>query len=178
MKFHETKPENLARAENKCRKHCPEETVMEDEDFLARFEAAAFPIDEWHHREHIKAAYLYLCRYPFEIALERMRASIQALNAAHHVPESPTRGYHETTTQAWLRLVHTTLCEYGASVNADQFYEEHPELSQKKLLRLFYSRELLQSPRLKGEFVEPDLATLPKAKGLARMDSKPRRITA
>src|SRR6266478_4381663 len=122
---------------------------MDDETFLARFEAAAFPMNEWHHREHIKAAYLYLRRYPFEIALGRMRRSIQALNAAHHLPESPTRGYHETMTQAWLRLVHSSLSEYGPAANADQFYEVHPELSQTKVLRLFYSKDLLQAPRLK-----------------------------
>ena len=135
---------------------------MDDATFLATFEAAGFSPDQWHHREHIKAAYLYLCRYPFATALNRMRASIQGLNAAQHVPESPTRGYHETMTQAWLRLVHTSLSEYGPAASADQFYEEHPELSQTKVLRLFYSQELLRSPRAKLEFVEPDLASLPK----------------
>src|SRR5262249_39809562 len=118
--------------------------------------------DQWHHREHIKAAYLYLCRYPFEAALPRLRAKIQALNAVHKVPESVKRGYHETMTVAWLRLVHSALCEYGPAENADLFYDAHPELAQSKILRLFYSSERLMSPEAKMAFVEPDLAPLPQ----------------
>src|SRR5712671_1850487 len=136
---------------------------MDDETFVARFEAAAFPMDQWHHREHIKIAYLYLRRYTFGDALKRMRLNIQSLNASHKVPESPARGYNETMTQAWLRLVHTSLSQYGSADNADAFYDQHPELSQSKILRLFYSKDLLKSPSLKYKFVEPDLAQLPLA---------------
>ena len=142
---------------------------MDDETFMATFEASAFPMDQWHHREHIKAAYLYLRRYPFDIALERMKASILALNAAQHVPEVPGRGYNETMTQAWLRLVHCCLTQYGPSATADRFYEEHPELSQSKILRFFYSKDLLSSPRTKTEFVEPDLAKLPEVNGAVKL---------
>jgi hypothetical protein len=94
-----------------------------------------------------------------------MRASIKALNAAHRVPDEPTRGYHETMTQAWMRLVHLTLLEYGPADTADLFFDQNPQLSEKKVLRLFYSRELMMSPRAKAEFVEPDLAPLPKSSG-------------
>lgn len=137
---------------------------MDDETFLKQFEAGTFPQEQWHHREHIKAAYLYLCRYTLDEALERMRASIKSLNANHHVPENVQRGYHETMTQAWLRLVNVVLCEYGPDENADRFYEAHPELGQKNLLRLFYSREFLMSSQAKKEFVEPDLGPLPKGR--------------
>ena len=108
-------------------------------------------------------AYLYLCRYPFDAALNRAREKIKAHNAANQVPESPTRGYHETMTQAWMRLVYATLCEYGPAENANAFIEQHPQLASNKVLRLFYSRELIMSPRAKAEFVEPDLASLPKS---------------
>ena len=137
--------------------------MIDDDTFLAKFEAQEFPHDKWHHREHIKMAYLYLRRHPYEAALAKIRTGIQALNASQKVPETPTRGYHETMTQAWLRLVHLALCEYGPAENADAFYEQHPELSQHKVLRLFYSLERLMSPQAKVEFVEPDLAPLPKS---------------
>lgn len=135
--------------------------MPDDETFLAEFESCRLTQDQWHHRQHIKVAYLYLRRYPFDAAMDRIRERIQALNVVHEVPDLPTRGYHETMTQAWLRLVHHTLCEYGPAKTADEFYEQHPELSQKKNLRLFYSQELMMSPRAKGEFVEPDLAPFP-----------------
>jgi hypothetical protein len=136
---------------------------MNDEEFLASFEAATIPQSEWHHRQHIKVAYLYLRRYAFETALARMREKIQALNAVHNVPESPTRGYHETMTRAWLHLVHLTLCEYGATESADLFFDQNPQLSQTKTLRLFYSRERFMSPQAKYAFVEPDLTPLPRS---------------
>jgi hypothetical protein len=136
---------------------------MTDEEFLSAFESCVFPADKWHHREHIKMAYLYLSRSPFDEALARIRAGIQLLNASHHTPETLTRGYHETMTQAWARLVFASLCEYGAAESADSFYNQHPQLSQPKALRLFYSPERLMTAQAKAEFVEPDLAPLPKS---------------
>jgi hypothetical protein len=138
--------------------------VSDDDFFLREFEAQRWPMERWHHRDHIKLAYLYLSRYPFEEAQARIRRGIQAHNAAHHVPEGLTSGYHETMTQAWLRLVHLALREYGPAENADAFYEQHPELSQKSTLRLFYSRERFLSPEAKAGFVEPDLAPLPRSR--------------
>ena len=135
---------------------------MDDATFLNRFEACQFPADQWHHREHIKAAYLYLRRYPFKKALSRIRQGIQALNASQHVPETRTRGYHETMTQAWLTLVHLILREYGPEQTAEKFYDEHPELAQKRALRFFYSNKQLMSEQAKARFVKPDLTPLPK----------------
>jgi hypothetical protein len=147
---------------------------MDDDVFMARFEAAQWDADQWHHREHIKIAYLYLTRLGVEGALARVRAGIQRLNARHGVPESPTRGYHETMTCAWLQLVYLSLCEYGANESADDFYEANPQLSEKKALRFFYSKERLMSERAKYEFVEPDLAPLPRSnKAFPQADKEP-----
>ena len=132
------------------------------------FESGEWPLADFHHRQHIKVAYLYLRRYPFETAMNRIREKIKAFNAAHNVPDLPTSGYHETMTQAWLRLVHLTLCEYGPAESADAFYEQNPQLSQKKALRLFYSKEVFMSPSAKYEFLEPDLAPLPCSQKLQR----------
>jgi len=136
---------------------------MDDETFLAQFESAALPLADWHHRQHLKVAYLYLRRHPFERALERMRSGIRAYNAAHHVPEGPTRGYHETMTRAWLHLVHLTLCEFGPSGSADEFVDQHPQLQSMRALLFFYSRDLIMSLRAKHDFLAPDLAPLPRS---------------
>jgi len=137
--------------------------MLDDETFLGQFESGDWPFEEWHHRQHIKVAYLYLRRYPFDAAMAKLREGIKSYNAIHQVPDGPTRGYHETMTQAWLRLVHLTLCDYGPAETADSFYDQNPQLSEKKVLRLFYSRELFMSPRAKVEFVEPDLTPLPRS---------------
>ncbi len=105
---------------------------MDDETFLKQFESAAWPKAEWHHRQHIKVAYLDLRRYPLETATVKIREGIKVYNTAHNVEDTLLSGYHDTMTQAWLRLVHFTLCEYGPAENADVFFEQHPQLSQKR----------------------------------------------
>jgi len=140
---------------------------MSDEEFLAAFESCAHPLDQWHHREHIKIAYLYLLRHPLEEAISKVRAGIKAYNNSKNLPDELSTGYHETMTQAWVRIIHATLCEYGPTENADAFYGRQPQLSQKKNLRLFYSRERFASWEAKRGFVEPDLSPLPTSRNPA-----------
>jgi hypothetical protein len=134
---------------------------MTDEELLQQFEDCTLPFDQWVHRTHLKVAYLCLTRYPFERAVEKMRSGIRAYNAAHQVPDEPTRGYHETMTMAWLRIIHAMLRVNGPADSADEFVSGQPQLWEKKNLRFFYSPELMMSPQAKREFVEPDLAPLP-----------------
>jgi hypothetical protein len=136
---------------------------MTDDALLRQFEDGTFPFDQWVHRAHVKVAYLYLTKYPLKIAAVKMRAGIRAYNAGHCVPDEPTRGYHATITLAWLRIIHTTIHLYGRADSADEFVDSQPQLLEKKSLRLFYSPELMMSARAKREFVEPDLAPLPRA---------------
>ena len=72
---------------------------MNDDVFLAEFEAGRLPLEQWHHQQHIKVAYLYLRQYSFEAARVRIREKIKAHNAVHQIPDGPTSGYHETMTQ-------------------------------------------------------------------------------
>lgn len=137
--------------------------IGSDDLFLEQFENKQWPLERWHHRQHIKIAYLYLRRYPFDEAMRRIRDGIRAYNDAHKISDTPMSGYHETMTQAWMRLVELVLKEYGAAESADHFFDAHPELSQKKTLRLFYSRERFMSAEAKQKFVEPDLAPFPRS---------------
>jgi hypothetical protein len=137
---------------------------MNDDEFLAAFEARA--LEEFHHRDHIKVAYLYLRRYPLDEAIAKVRAGLQALAAAWGAPvDDLERGYHETMTQAWVRLVHVALSECGAAECADAFCDRQPNLMQKTHLRSFYSRERLISWEAKREFVEPDLSPFDSRNG-------------
>jgi transketolase len=136
---------------------------ISDEDFLAQFESTAWPLEKWHHRQHIKVAYLYLRHYPFEQAQARIREKIKAYNAAKQLPDSLLSGYHDTMTQAWMHLVYFALCEGGAAETADDFYEQHPELWGKKSLRFFYAA-IFVTPEAKANFVPPDRTSFPKSK--------------
>jgi hypothetical protein len=138
--------------------------MSDDEKFLEQFEATIWPLEEWHHRQHIKIAYLYLCRHPFETAVAKICNGIKTFNAAHKVPEGIDRGYHETMTQAWMHLVNCTLQEFGPSENADAFVDKHTQLLSKRALLFFYSRDYIMSAEAKRQFVEPDLTPFPQRK--------------
>lgn len=138
--------------------------MTSDEGFVSAFESQQWPQFRWHHRDHIRLAYLYLLEYPFDEALHRIREGIKAHNAAHSVEDTPTTGYHETMTVAWMRLVEMVLLEAGQAESGDEFCDTHPELMQTKILRLFYSKDRFLLPRAKTEFVEPDLTPLPVAR--------------
>ena len=130
---------------------------MNDEEFLAAFEACT--LKDFHHRDHIKVTYLYLRRHPLEEAIVKVRAGLQALASAWGAPvDDLDKGYHETMTQAWVRLVHLALNDLSVAESADAFCDEQPQLMEKTRLELFYSRERLMTWQAKREFVEPDLA--------------------
>ena len=139
--------------------------MVDDETFLRRFEDTSLPFEQWTHRAHIKAAYLYLRRHPLPEATDRMRKGIKTFNSANDVPEGPGMGYNETVTQAFMRLIHVTMVAYDPVFpveTADQFCDTHPHLLQKTILRLFYSPRGRDPEREIDSFVEPDLAPLPR----------------
>jgi hypothetical protein len=132
---------------------------MNDDQFLAAFEART--LDEFHHRDHIKVAYLYLRRHPLDEAIAKVRAGLQGLAAAWGAPvDDLEKGYHETMTQAWVRLVHLALSDCVVVESADAFCDRQPQLMQKTRLESFYSRQRLMTWEAKRGFVAPDLRDL------------------
>jgi hypothetical protein len=138
---------------------------MDDAELLRAFENRTLPFDQWTHRAHVKVSYLYLNAHPFEDALARIRAGIQAYNAHNNVPESATSGYNETTTVAFAHLIAATMRAYREThpvKSADEFCDMHPQLMTKHALRFFYSPQQRMHPLAKRQFIQPDLAPLPK----------------
>ena len=148
---------------------------MTDRQFLHAFETRALPFDQWTHRAHVKVAFLYLRKFRFDRALTRISNAIRAYNAANNVPESPTSGYNQTTTHAFLHLVAATMAAYEPafpSKNADAFCDTHPQLMTRHVLRLFYSPQRRMHPRAKAKFINPDLAPLPTIRRRRRVKSR------
>jgi len=129
-----------------------------DEDFLRAFENLSFPADQFHHREHLRVAWLYLQSSDATWASERMTAGIRRF-ANHH---GATQKYHHSLTLFWMRLVAVALIEMPYGCTFEEFLATHPELSHKSLLDKYYSKELLQSPTAREGWVEPDLQPLPE----------------
>jgi len=136
--------------------------LEDDAAFLGRFEACTIPLAEWTHRSHLRVAWTYLRHYGLEEATRRMREGIRRYNAAQGLPDALDQGYHETLTVAWLRIIDAMIKCHGPEADATTFLEKHTQLHSRVLLRLYYSRERLLSWEAKRQFVEPDLAPLPR----------------
>lgn len=151
---------------------------LSDEEFLRQFEACTLPYLHWTHRAHLRVAYLYVTRFGLAGAIPKVTAGIRAYNKSQNIEDTPTGGYHETMTVAWLHIVAAMLAQYGPTgaimpgapsilepdaPPSQEFLAAQTHLHEKKLLRLFYSRERFMSPEAKYTFVPPDLAPLPGA---------------
>lgn len=149
---------------------------LTDEEFLRQFEGCRLPYVHWTHRAHLRVAYLYVMRYGLSGAIPKVTAGIRAYNQSKKIEDTPTGGYHETMTVAWLHIVAAMLAEYGLTGAAmsgaprlpepdappsQEFLAAQARLHEKNFLRLFYSRERLMSPEAKYAFILPDLAPLP-----------------
>src|SRR5205085_674778 len=128
---------------------------------LANFESGAIPLDQFNHCAHITVACLYLWSFPLPEATDRMRAGIHRFNGTHKVESTPTSGYHETLTVAWMRVLHAMKGAHGAGLTVEQFLEQNPFVLCRTLLRLYYSKDRIMSLDARRGWVEPDLAPLP-----------------
>ncbi len=141
---------------------------MTDDELLFQFEATTLPPRSGPHRCHVKVAHLYLKKYPFAEAMDRMRSGVKAHNAVRQLEEGPASGYNETTTRAFVHLIAATMDAYGnvfPTTTADEFCDKHPQLLSKHVIRFFYSIDRRMDPLAKTQFVEPDLAPLPSDNG-------------
>jgi hypothetical protein len=116
-----------------------------------RFERCLLAKDEFHHRDHLAVAVVYLYASDFPSAMDRMRASLQRF-AAHH---GVHRLYHETITRFWLQQAEQRL---DRSLCLSESVEKvQTELSDKGLVSRCYSREVLDSREAKERWLEPEL---------------------
>ena|SRR5438445_6803077 len=92
---------------------------MNDSEFVRAVERCEFPKESFHHRDHIRLAWIYLRQCDRGEAERRMADTIRRF-AAHH---GVTDKYHETITLAWMRLVaHAT----GAGARCDASGSRRP----------------------------------------------------
>jgi hypothetical protein len=131
---------------------------MTDEEFVTAFEQCTLPRAEWTHLAHIRLAWLYLGRYPFDLALDRVRDGIRCYNASQG-----SDGYHETITVAFVRLIRSRMATREAGEDFDGFRSRNPELFDRRppILERHYDPATLASAVARREFVEPDREPLP-----------------
>jgi hypothetical protein len=130
----------------------------EDRRFLAELEACALEPDQFDHRAHVRAAYVYLAEHEVDGAAERMRDTLRAFLMHHGIDVSK---YHETITRAWILAVRHFMELTPPSGSADEFIQSNPRLLDSRIMLTHYSAERLFSPKARTEFVEPDIEPIP-----------------
>jgi hypothetical protein len=133
------------------------EPKMTDAEILTmvdRLERCLLGKEEFHHRDHLAVAVVYLYSADIETAMDRMRASLKRF-AAHH---GVTGLYHETLTRFWLRQVEMRL-DCGQCLR-DSVRSIQEQLSDKNLAFEYYSRERIGSQDAREMWMEPDLRPL------------------
>jgi hypothetical protein len=121
------------------------------------------PYAEWTHAAHFAAA-LWLLRHP--AILQRnggMEPIIRRYNEAVGVPNTDTRGYHATITEASLRATAPMLHDAGPDAPLAPILAAllASPLGQSRWLLAYWSEPRLMGVAARRGWLEPDLAPLP-----------------
>jgi hypothetical protein len=131
---------------------------MHDQDFVTAFEACALPAEAFHHRDHVRLAWLYLKELPPAAALVRFTEGLQRFAHAHGKPGL----YHETITWAYLLLIRERMARAEEGETFEEFAAANPDLLTWKpsVLESYYQAETLGSELARRVFVMPDLPSV------------------
>jgi hypothetical protein len=124
----------------------------EDRALVEGFASATLANESFHHREHVRVAWLYLCAAPFEEAAARFCRDLKRFAAAHGRPQL----FHHTITWAFLALVKERQ-DVTAADDFDAFAAANPDLlaPARDALSPYYDRETLGSERARRVFLLP-----------------------
>ena len=131
----------------------------------ARFVAQEIPASEWTHTAHLMTGAWLVFHLGPDAALAAMRTGLLRLNQRHGTPETPTRGYHETITRAYIELLAIFLAGFPADTPLAPRVAtllRHPLAARESLLS-FYPRDRLMSSAARAAWVEPDRPLHPDA---------------
>ena len=128
--------------------------TMTDRELMDQFERASLPAECFHHREHVRVAFLYLTERPILAALQAFSSALQNFAAVH----GKTTLYHETITWAYMFLIQERMARAGGKQEWEEFARNNPDLLTWKggILTRFYSEKTLASDLAKQIFVFPD----------------------
>jgi hypothetical protein len=133
---------------------------MTDDQFIAAFESCRLAREAFHHADHVRLAFLYLCRFSPLVALRRFTHGLEQFGAASGRPNL----YHETISWAFVLLIRERmqrrLWDTGRHAAWEEFAADNPDLLSWKghILKSYYHEESLGSEFARRTFVLPDRA--------------------
>ena len=145
-------------------------TAMELDTLAAAFCAGTLPRAQWTHVAHLRVGAWHVHHAGAAAALALLRQCIRALNDRHGTPNSPTSGYHETITVAYVRLIDDFLRACDSAMPLERRVEAliTGALGDRSILFTYWTQDALMSARARAEWVPPDIAPLALPEGALR----------
>jgi hypothetical protein len=131
--------------------------LQEDTAFLQAFESGTLPNGAFHHRDHLRLAWLYLRRDGPELGAARVVDGIRQFAAAHGAADR----FHETLTRFWIGLVRHVDEAFPGAERFDDLLARYPPMADKNLIYRHYSAETLAERVGRNGWLQPDLLPLP-----------------
>ncbi len=130
---------------------------MTDQELIEQFEDGTLPNEGFHHREHVRTAFLYLTKYPVLEALQIFSRTLRRFAETRGKPQL----YHQTITWAYIFLIQERMARAGSKQSWEEFARDNPDLLVWKdgILTRFYRSETLASDLARTVFLLPDLPT-------------------
>ena len=126
---------------------------METTEFIRSFETCAVPADSFHHADHVRLAFAYLCEYPPLEALDKFATALKRFATA----VGKAQLYNETITHAYFFLIRERMARFP-SCGWEEFADQNSDLLTWKngILGRYYQESTLQSELARKVFVFPD----------------------
>ena len=123
-------------------------------ELLQRFVDTTLPADQFHHRQHVHVAWMFVRDYGMPHALAEFTTAIKRFADA----KGATGLYHETVTWAFLLLIAERQAR-GPADTWEAFEAANPDLLVWKpsILERYYSKDLLSSDLARRTFLMPDV---------------------
>jgi hypothetical protein len=126
---------------------------VSNEEIIRRFESDLVPEASFHHADHVRLAFAYLCEYPGLPALEKFSHALKRFATVRGKPQL----YNETITCAYFFLIQERMaCSRDATWEA--FAGQNSDLLAWKggILTRYYTGSTLKSDLARKVFVLPD----------------------
>src|ERR1700722_5429652 len=126
---------------------------MTNNDLILRFESDALADDSFHHADHVRLAFAYLCEYPVLQALERFATALKRFAEAR----GRSQLYNETVTCAYFFLIRERMAR-GGGADWEEFARQNSDLLIWKggILSRYYHEATLKSDLARTVFLLPD----------------------
>ena len=127
-----------------------------DQQFLAAFEVGQIANQGFHHRDHLRLAWIQIRRLGLDRASDAVAGAIRQFAARH----GHANRYHETMTRFWVRVVGMGITRHPM-LSFDDLVAAEPHLLDKSLPFKHWSHAAMASDSAKRQWVEPDLRPIP-----------------